>query len=118
MVNSNLPLWSPEELDRIKQANAELFANDKEQKLEQQRLNQVNEHEALIVTEETRQELIKRGWPFPTRWMHDKYQVNVDPSSFNLKRAFKRLDGDFYQENLNADPDEDNQPNGRVRRDF
>lgn len=100
MVNSNLPLWSPEELDRIKQANTELFANEKEQKLEQQRQNQINNFESLVVTENTRQALIAKGWPFPTRWMHDKYEVNVDPSSFNLKRAFRKFDGDFYEDDL------------------
>ena len=100
MVNANLPLWSPEELERIKQANTELFANDKEQKLELQRQNQLNNYESLIVTENTRQELIKRGWPFPTRWMHDKYEVNVDPSAFNLSRAFRKFDGDFYEDDL------------------
>lgn len=98
MVNSNLPLWSPEELQRIKDANMELFANEKEQQLEVQRLNQVANFESLVVTENTRQQLIAKGWPFPTRWMHDKYEVNIDPSSFNLKRAFKRMDGDFYDE--------------------
>lgn len=98
MVNSNLPLWSPAELDRIKRANTELFANEKEQQLEFQRQDQLQNHESLIVTENTRQELIARGWPFPTRWMHDKYEVNVDPSSFNLRRAFKKLDGDFIDD--------------------
>lgn len=104
MVNSNLPLWSPEELNRIKRANTELFANEKEQNLELQRQDQLQNHESLIVTENTRQELIARGWPFPTRWMHDKYEVNVDPSSFNLRRAFKKLDGDFYEEDLQDNP--------------
>lgn len=98
MVNANLPLWSPAELERVQKSNLEMFANDRQQKLELRRLEQLSNFESIVVTEETRQRLIEDKFPFPTRWLHNKYDVNVDPSSFNLQRSFRRIDGDFFED--------------------
>jgi ribosomal protein L30/L7E len=95
MVRANTQLWTPEELQRVKAANVEIFSNPQQQALENLRLDQINNGEGLVVTEETRQMLIENKFPFPTRWLHDKYKVNIDPGAFNLHRSMAREASDF-----------------------
>lgn len=121
MVRANTQLWTPEELLRVKKSNVEIFSSDEQQKLENLRLDQINNAEGLVVTEETRQSLIENKFPFPNRWMHDKYKVNIDPSSFNLMRSLNRESSDFsgFMQGVGGNKgvvDQDFQAQGQVKK--
>jgi hypothetical protein len=72
-----------------------MFATQEQQKLEDKRIEQINHGESLIVTEDTRQGLINGKFPYPTRWLHDKYKINTDPSGFNLAKSLIRTSSDL-----------------------
>lgn len=95
MVQANTALWTPEQLVRVKKANKEMFSNEQQQALEELRIDQLNNGEGLVVTEDTRQMLIHQRFPFPTRWLHDKYKVNVDPGAFNIQRSLLKTSTDL-----------------------
>ena len=95
MVQSALPYWGREQLKRVQEAHMEPFSDPEQKRLEDLRIDQINNGEGMVVNEATRQRLIQERFPYPIRWLHQKNKTNADPTRFNMRENLTRNASDF-----------------------